>query len=87
MSSFAWMIVLVLILTLVGTATLAFITVKYYWGERGRPPLTGAEKRRQKELELQLRARQIEHARQNPIPTRKPEFWDNSKVFKNENSK
>ncbi len=81
------MIVLVLILTLVGTATLAFITVKFYWGERGRPPLIGAEKRRQKELELQLRAKQIEFAKQNPIPTRKPDFWDNSKVFREENTK
>ncbi|HEX8637041.1 MAG TPA: hypothetical protein VF692_03180 [Pyrinomonadaceae bacterium] len=87
MSSFAWMIVLALILTLVGTATLAFITVKYYWGARGRPPLTGAEKRRQKELELELRAKQIEYAKQNPIPTRKPDFWDNTKVFKDENNR
>ena len=85
MSSFAWMIVLVLILTLVGTAVLAFITVKFYWGERGRPPLKGAEKRRQKEIELQLRAKQIEYAKKNPIVTRKPEFWDNTKVFKDEN--
>ncbi len=86
MSSFAWMIVLVLILTLVGAFTLAFITVKYYWGERGKPPLTGAEKRRQKEKELQLRAKQIEYAKRNPIPTRKSDFWDNSKVYKKENT-
>ena len=86
MSSFAWMIVLVLILTLVGAFTLAFITVKYYWGERGRPPLTGAEKRLQKEEELRLRAKQIEYAKQNPIPTRKSDFWDNSKVYKKENT-
>ena len=82
MSNFAWMIVLVLILTLVGAATLTFITVKFYWGERGRPPLTGAEKRRQLKEELQLRAKQIERAKQNPIPARKPDFWDNSKVYK-----
>ena len=87
MSSFAWMIILVLILTLVGVSTLALITMKYYWGERGRPPLTGAEKRRQIQEELELRAKQIELAKQNPIPTRKPDFWDNSKVYKDKNTK
>lgn len=87
MSSFAWMVVLVLLLTLVGAFTLIFITVKYYWGVRGTPPLVGEEKRRQLEQELQLRAKQIEFAKQNPIPTRKPDFWDNSKVYKDKNSK
>lgn len=87
MSSFAWMIVLVLILTLVGAATLAFITVKYYWGERGRPPLTGAEKRRQREEELRLRAKQIERAKQQPIAPRKPSFLDNGKVYRDQNIK
>jgi hypothetical protein len=84
MSSFVWIIVLVLILTFVGAATLAFITVKYYWGDRGTPPLTGAEKKRQIKAELQLRAKQIELAKQNPIRTRKPNFWDNGKVYKDE---
>lgn len=87
MSSFAWMIILVLILTAVGTLTLVFITVRYYWGERGAPPATGEERRRQKEMELQLRAKQIEYAKQNPIVTRKSSFWDNRKVYKNQNSK
>lgn len=82
MSSFAWMIIIVLILTLIGTLTLVSITVKFYWGERGKPPLTGEAKRRQKEEELQIRAKQIERAKQNPIPTRKSDFWDNSKVYK-----
>jgi len=79
MSNFAWMIVLVFLLTLLGTAILVFITVKYYWGERGTPPLTGEERRRQLEEELRLRAKQIEYSRKNPIVTRKPEFWDNTK--------
>jgi hypothetical protein len=83
MSSFAWMIVIVLTLTLIGTLTLVFITVKYYWGDRGTPPVTGEERRRQKAEELRLRARQIEYAKQNPIATRKGEFWDNSKVYDN----
>jgi hypothetical protein len=87
MSSFGLMIIIVLILTLIGSAVLVFITVKYYWGVRGTPPLSGAEKRRQREEELKLRARQIEYARQNPIAPRKSDFWDNSKVFKNKDSK
>jgi hypothetical protein len=87
MSSFAWMIILVLILTAVGTLTLVFITVRYYWGERGTPPAIGEERKRLKEEELQLRAKQIEHARQNPIATRKSSFWDNRKVYKNPESK
>lgn len=80
MSNFAWMILLVLLLTGLGTATLVFITVKYYWGERGTPPPTGAERRRQRGVELTLRAKQIEHAKQNPTASRRPEFWDNRKV-------
>ncbi|HEX8734493.1 MAG TPA: hypothetical protein VF721_04170 [Pyrinomonadaceae bacterium] len=86
MSSFAWIIIIVLALTLVGSLTLGFITVKYYWGERGKPPLTGEERRRQKEEELQRRAKQLEYAKQNPIATRKSDFWDNSKVYKNKNT-
>jgi hypothetical protein len=84
MSSFAWMLVVVLILTIVGSLTLLFITVKYYWGERGSPPLTGDERRRQKEEELRLRAKQIEVAAKNPRVTRRSSFWDNSKVYKEE---
>ena len=80
MSSFAWIIIIVLMLTLVGTTTLALITLKYYWGERGQPPLTGEERRLQKEEELKLRAKQIELAEKNPIKTRKPDFFDNTKV-------
>ncbi|HEX8249888.1 MAG TPA: hypothetical protein VF599_17075 [Pyrinomonadaceae bacterium] len=87
MSSFAWIIIIVLALTLVGTLTLGFITVKYYWGARGTPPLTGEERRRQREEELRLRAKQFEYAKQNPIATRKTDFWDNSKVYKDKNAK
>lgn len=80
MSNYAWMIVIVSLLAVLGTLILAFMTLKYYWGERGTPPLTGAEYRRQKEEELQLRAKQIEIAAQNPRRTRKSSFWDNGKV-------
>ncbi|MEO8041270.1 MAG: hypothetical protein ABI646_01555 [Acidobacteriota bacterium] len=80
MSSFAWIIILVLLLTLLGTAALGLVTVKYYWGERGTPPLTGEERRKQHEEELRLRATQIVLAEKNPIVTRRPDFWDNTKV-------
>ena len=79
MSNLAWILLLVGLLTLLGTTVLVLVTVKYYWGERGAPPLTGEERRRQHEEELKLRAKQIEHAEQNPIVTRKPDFWDNTK--------
>lgn len=79
MSSF-WLIVIVIsALTLLGSGALLFVTVKYYWGARGAPPLTGDERRRQKELELELRAKQIEYSENNPVQTRKPGFWDNTK--------
>ena len=79
MSSTAWILALELLLTVLGTLTLVFITVNYYWGERGAPPLTGEERKRQHEEELRQRQKQIEHAEENPIVTRKPEFWDNLK--------
>lgn len=55
MSSFAWMIIIVLILTFVGSATLALITLKYYWGERGTPPPSAAERRRLREEQERMR--------------------------------
>lgn len=82
MSSFAWIIFLVSILTVLGTLTLVFVTVKYYWADRGVPPLKGAEKRRAREEELRLRTRQIENSERNPILTRKSSFWNNEKVVK-----
>lgn len=72
MSSLAWLILLVGLLTIVGTVTLVFITVKYYWGERGTPPLTGEAKRIKREEELRLRAKQIEKAEKNKWPVRPP---------------
>jgi hypothetical protein len=72
MSSFSWLILLVVLLTILGTVTLVFITVKYYWGERGTPPLTGEAKRKKREEELRLRAIQIETAEKNKWPIRPP---------------
>ena len=80
MSNAAMIAMIVLALTLLGTLALAFVTVKYYWGQRGTPPLTGEERRRQKEEELRLRAKQIEYAASQPVKPRKADFWDNSKV-------
>lgn len=79
MSSFAWIIVLTLILTGLGTLVLLLVTVKYYWGERGTPPLKGEQRRQQKEEELILRAKQIENSRQTPWETRSSDFFDNRK--------
>lgn len=73
------MILIVLLLTAVGVFVLAFITVKFYWGDRGTPPLTGEQRRAQKEVELKLRSRQIEHSEKNPWKPRKTSFWDNRK--------
>ncbi len=84
MSSLAWIVIVSLILAVVGSLTLIFITVKYYWGERGTPPLTGAARRRQKEEELRLRAKQIKNVAKNPRVTRNSSFWDNSKVYNDE---
>src|SRR6476659_4635845 len=79
MSSLAWLIILVVLLTIAGSLTLVFITVRYYWGERGTPPLVGAERRRQREEELRLRAQQIEHSARHPRETRSESFLDNRK--------
>ncbi|MBK7394701.1 MAG: hypothetical protein IPI64_15635 [Chloracidobacterium sp.] len=79
MSNFAGVIFIVLLLTLIGSGALLFVTLKYYWGERGKPPATGEERRRLHQEELKLRARQIEHARQNPPPTPRSKFLEQQK--------
>lgn len=80
MSSFAWIIILTLILTALGTLVLLLITLKYYWGARGTPPLTGEARRQQKQEELRLRAGQIEQSRNSHWKTRSSNFWDNRKI-------
>ena len=79
MSSFSWMIVITLILTAVGTLVLLLVTLKFYWGERGTPPLTGEEKKKAREDELQRRAKQIEHSQTHRWETRSADFFDNQK--------
>jgi hypothetical protein len=79
MSNLGWLVILVSLLTLLGSGTLFFITIKYYWGERGTPPLTGKARRLQKEEELRLRAAQIEQSKMRPRTDRSPDFWDNTK--------
>lgn len=68
-----------LILTILGTLVLLLITLKYYWGVRGTPPLTGEQRRQQKEEELKLRAKQIEHSQNTRWETRSGDFFDNRK--------
>lgn len=80
MSSFAWIITLVLVLTVLGSLVLGLVTIRYYWGDRGRAPLTGEERRRQHEEELRLRAAQIEYINEHPREPRSPDFLDNRKV-------
>jgi hypothetical protein len=79
MSNAAWVIVLVLLLTVLGSATLLFITVKYYWGDRGKPPVTGEARRLQKQQELKMRAEQIAYRKANPPKPPSPDFFDNRK--------
>lgn len=73
------MIIIVLLLTALGTLALLLTTLKYYWGERGNPPLTGEARRLQKQEELRNRAAQIEHSKKNPWKPRSDNFWDNRK--------
>jgi hypothetical protein len=82
MSNFAWIIVIVLILTALGSITLFLITVKYYWGIRGAPPLKGEARRRQKEEEIRLRTKQFELSEKHPREPRSESFWDNRKNLK-----
>lgn len=51
------MILIVAALTLVGILTLGLMTVRYYWGERGAPPLSKEERRIKEEKERARRAR------------------------------
>ncbi len=73
-------IAIVGLLTLVGSLALGIVAYKYYWGERGTPPATAEERRRQKEAELRARARQIEYADNHPPRPRRPLLWDNRKA-------
>lgn len=81
MSGLIGILFIVGILTVLGSLTLFLITVKYYWGARGTPPLKGEQRRRAREEELRLRAKQIENSKRNRIATRKGSFWDNGKVY------
>jgi hypothetical protein len=82
MSGLIGIFLIVGILTLLGAGTLLFITLRYYWGERGTPPLKREQRRQAREEELRLRAKQIEYSRTHPIATRRESFWDNTKVVR-----
>ena len=79
MSSSAWILLLVIALTVIGSAALFLVTIKYYWGERGTAPPTGEERRKQKEAELERRAKQLEYSETHPREPRNPSFFDNRK--------
>lgn len=70
------------ILTLIGAGTLVIITLKYYWGERGTPPMSRKDRRLAREVELSLRAKQIEYSQTHPIATRSSSFFNNNKVYR-----
>ncbi|HEY0426594.1 MAG TPA: hypothetical protein VGC76_02190 [Pyrinomonadaceae bacterium] len=49
MSNWAWLILLVIALTVLGLAALGLITKHFYWGSRGTPPLSSEQRRLQRE--------------------------------------
>ena len=61
MHNYLSMILIVLALTVLGVLTLLFITVKYYWGERGTPPLSAAERKRLREDKMRRGQEQQSH--------------------------
>ncbi len=65
MNNYVLMILIVLALTVLGTATLGFITIKYYWGERGTPPLSAAERKRLREEQVNNGKRKMENKENN----------------------
>lgn len=82
MSSLTWIIIIGILATILGLLVLILPILKFYWGERGTPPLTKEERKRLREEELRLRAKQIERSKNNPIVTRNSSFFDNRKVYK-----
>lgn len=81
MSSLTWIFVICFAALLLGLSLFIAPIIAYYWGPNGKPPETAEDRKRAREEELRLRAEQIEKSKKNPIPTRKPSFWDNRKVY------
>jgi hypothetical protein len=81
MSSLTWIIVICVGALLLGLTILIIPILAYYWGPGGEPPPNQEQRKRMREEELRLRNEQIEKSKRNPIPTRKPSFWDNRKVY------
>ena len=82
MTSLFWIIVIILLATVVGLLALILPIYAFYWGERGKPLPTREERKRLREEELKLRAKQIEYSKNNPIAPRNQSFWNNRKVYK-----
>lgn len=72
------------LLILMALVVIVYVVVvrAFYWWGRGTPPPIGDEKRKLREKELKLRAKQIERSKNNPIATRNGNFWDNRKVYR-----
>lgn len=70
MATFGYVLLIVTLLTVLGSATLILIVLRYYWGDRGKPPLYGEARRIQKEKELKEREAQLRHAERNKWPKR-----------------
>ena len=79
MSGVVGIIIIVGLLTLIGSLALGIFAYRYYWGERGAPPLTGESRRLQKEAEIRARTRQFEYSEKNPPRPRSLDFWNNQK--------
>ena len=74
---------LLILMALVFIVYIIVVRTFYWWG-RGTPPPSGDEKRKLREEEIRLRTKQIEHSKKNPIATRNSSFWDNRKVYSDE---
>lgn len=73
-----------LVLMALVSAIYVLVVKTFYWWGRGTPPPSRDERRKLKEVELKLRAKQIEHSKNNPITTRNSSFWNNGKVYRNQ---
>lgn len=81
MSPLTTIILISLVALVFGLLLFILPIIAYYWGPNGKLP-SAEERKKMREEELRLRAEQIEKSKNNPVPTRKPSFWDNRKVYK-----
>lgn len=82
MTPLVWLILIFFLTIFLGLLILILPIMEFYWGPRRKPPATQEERRKSREEELKLRAKQIERSKNNPIVNRNPSFWNNRKVSK-----